>query len=60
MQVLDPTPIAVLLTLVGVLFAVGLVALFVGLTVVVQESRRDRFARHESIPAYYGRLHFAH
>ena len=26
----------------------------------LRETRRDRKARHESIPTYYGRLHFAH
>lgn len=59
MQVLDPTPIAALLTLAGVVFAVGLAAFFAGMTVALQDSRRDRFARRESIPMYYGRLHFA-
>ena len=44
MQILDP--------------AVVLAA--VALPAVLRGTRRDRQVRHESIPAYYGRLHFAH
>ena len=28
--------------------------------VALRETRNDRMARRESIPTYYGRLHFAH
>ena len=30
------------------------------LPATVRETRSDRMARRESIPTYYGRLHFAH
>jgi hypothetical protein len=60
MQLIDPTAVTVLLVVVGVtaLVVVGLLA--ASLVVGVRGARRDRLARHESIPAYYGRLHFAH
>ena len=60
MQLLDPTAVTVLLVIVGIaaLAVVGLLAL--SLVVGMRSTRRDRLARHESIPAYYGRLHFAH
>jgi hypothetical protein len=32
----------------------------VALPATLRVTRSDRQARHESIPTYYGRLHFAH
>jgi hypothetical protein len=59
MQLLDPTAVTVLLVVVS-LAALAVVALLAtALTVGLRSTRRDRLARHESIPAYYGGLHFA-
>jgi hypothetical protein len=60
MQLLDPTAVITLLVVVGIaaLAAVALAA--VALPAALRETRRDRQTRRESIPAYYGRLHFAH
>jgi hypothetical protein len=60
MQMIDPTPITTFLIFASAVLAVGLVATIAGLTLVLRETRHDRQQRHESIPAYYGRLHFAH
>lgn len=59
MQLLDPTAVTVLLVVVGIaaLAVVGLLA--ASLVVGMRSTRRDRRARHESIPTYYGRLHLA-
>ena len=59
MQFIDPTAAIALLVVVGIaaLAAVSLAA--VALPSTLSVTRRDRLARHESIPAYYGRLHFA-
>ncbi len=59
MQLIDPTLVIGLLVVVG-LAAVAAVALAaVALPPTLRSTRRDRRARHESIPSYYGRLHFA-
>ena len=60
MQIIDPTAVIALLVLVGsaALVAVALAAVAVPAT--LRETRSDRKARRESIPTYYGRLHFAH
>ena len=60
MQLLDPTVVIALLVVVGIaaLAAVALAAVAVPAT--LRETRSDRKARRESIPTYYGRLHFAH
>jgi len=60
MQLLDPTAVTALLVVVGTaaLAAVALAA--IALPATFRVTRRDRMDRHESIPAYYGRLHFAH
>ncbi|MBD3948082.1 hypothetical protein [Nocardioides ganghwensis] len=60
MQLLASTALAPYLSFVGVVLLVGLVTVLAVAPVAVREARRDRRARHESIPTYYGRLHFAH
>ena len=59
MQLIDPAAAIALMVLVGIaaLTAVALAA--VALPATLRETRRDRVARRESIPTYYGRLHFA-
>jgi hypothetical protein len=60
MQFIDPTAAITLLVLVGVA-ALAAVAMAVAvLPATLRATRRDRKDRHESVPAYYGRLHFAH
>ena len=60
MQLIDPTAVIFLLV-VGGIAAVAAVALAaVALPATLRVTRRDRHDRRESIPAYYGRLHFAH
>lgn len=60
MQLIDPIAVTFLLVVVG-LAAVAAVALAaLALPATLRVTRRDRHARRESIPAYYGRLHFAH
>lgn len=60
MQIIDPAAALTLLVVVGIaaLAAVALAAIVLPSTLTV--TRRDRQARHESVPTYYGRLHFAH
>jgi hypothetical protein len=60
MQLIDPTAVTLFLVVVGIaaLAAVALAA--VALPATLRVTRTDRRARRESIPAYYGRLHFAH
>jgi hypothetical protein len=60
MQLLASTSVAPYLAFVGVVLLVGLVAVLAAAPVALREARRDRRARRESIPTYYGRLHFAH
>jgi hypothetical protein len=59
MQLIDPTAVVTLLVVVGIaaLAAVAMAAAVLPATLRV--TRRDRQARHESIPTYYGKLHFA-
>ncbi|MCY4727877.1 hypothetical protein NYO98_16445 [Nocardioides sp. STR2] len=59
MQLIDPAAAIALMVLVGIaaLTAVALAA--VVLPATLRETRHDRVARRESIPTYYGRLHFA-
>jgi hypothetical protein len=60
MQIIDPLAVTFLLLVVGIaaLAAVALAA--IALPPTIRVTRRDRQARRESIPTYYGRLHFAH
>jgi hypothetical protein len=60
MELFDTTAVALYLSFVGVVLLVGLVAVLSVAPLALRETRRDRRARHESIPTYYGRLHFAH
>lgn len=58
MQLLDPTSVALFVALVSVAaLAAGVLAALV-LPDELRITRRDRLQRHESIPTYYGRLHF--
>ena len=60
MQIIDPLAAYVLLSLVGLAALAVVVLVIVALPPAAREARRDRVARRESIPTYYGRLHFAH
>lgn len=59
MEILDPTVVIPLLV-VGVAALAAVVLAAVAVPAALRETRLDRQTRHESIPAYYGRLHFAH
>ena len=59
MQILDPIAVTFLLVVVGLAALTAVVLAAVTLPSVLRVTRRDRQARHESIPTYYGRLHFA-
>jgi hypothetical protein len=59
-QLFASTAVAPYLTFVGVVLLLGLVTVLAVAPLALRETRRDRVARHESIPTYYGRLHFAH
>ena len=59
MQLLDPTAVLALLSLVVVAAIAIVVLAAVALPAALHETRADRQQRHESIPTYYGRLHFA-
>ncbi|HEX5918466.1 MAG TPA: hypothetical protein VFY76_11460 [Nocardioides sp.] len=60
MEIIDPTAVIALLVLVGTAALAALVLAAVAVPATLRETRLDRVARHESIPTYYGRLHFAH
>jgi signal transduction histidine kinase len=60
MQLLDPAAAYTLLVVVVAAALAVVVLVAATMTVALRETRRDRVARHESIPTYYGRLHFAH
>lgn len=60
MQLLDPTVVYSFLALVVVLAVAAIALVATALPAALRETRSDRIARRESIPAYYGRLHFAH
>lgn len=60
MQLLDPTVVYSFLALVVVLAVAAIALVATTLPAALRETRTDRIARRESIPAYYGRLHFAH
>lgn len=59
MQLIDPTAVITLLVVVGVAALAALAMAAVALPSTLRVTRRDRQARHESIPTYYGKLHFA-
>jgi hypothetical protein len=60
MQLIDSTAVGVYLAFAGLAVTVGFVVLLAVLPLVLRHTRLDRLGRRESIPAYYGRLHFAH
>ena len=60
MQILDPTVVIALLVVTGLAALAAVVLTLAVLPATVRETRSDRMARRESIPTYYGRLHFAH
>jgi hypothetical protein len=60
MQILDPAAAYTLLVVVVTAALAAVVLLAGAVTVGLRTARRDRIARRESIPTYYGRLHFAH
>ncbi len=60
MQLLDPTVVISLMVVIGIAALASVVLAAVALPSALTMTRRDRQVRHESIPAYYGRLHFAH
>ena len=60
MQLLDSTAAGLYLAFAGTVIVLGLVLVLAAAPLVLRESRSDRRSRRESIPTYYGRLHFAH
>lgn len=60
MQLIDPTATLVLMVIVGIAALAAVVLAAVALPATLTVTRRERLRRQESIPAYYGRLHFAH
>ena len=60
MQILDPTAVIALLVVTSLAALAAVVLTLAVLPATVRETRSDRMARRESIPTYYGRLHFAH
>ena len=59
MQLLDSTDAGLYLAFVGTVIVLGLALALAVAPVALRETRTDRKARRESIPTYYGRLHFA-
>jgi hypothetical protein len=60
MQLIDTTAVITLLVVVGIAALAAITLAAVAVPATLRETRRDRQARRESIPTYYGRLHFAH
>ena len=60
MQLFDPAVVITLMVVIGIAALAAIVLAAVALPAALRTTRRDRQVRHESIPAYYGRLHFAH
>ena len=60
MQLLDPAAVTFLLVAVGLAALAAVTLAAVALPATLRVTRLDRRTRRESIPAYYGRLHFAH
>jgi hypothetical protein len=60
MQIIDPAAAIALMVLVGVAALAAVTLSLVAVPAALRETRGDRIARRESIPTYYGRLHFAH
>ena len=60
MQIIDSTAALTLLVVTGIAALAAIVLAVAVLPGTLRVTRSDRIVRHESIPAYYGRLHFAH
>ena len=60
MQLIDPTAFIALLVVVGIAALAATAMAAVAVSATLRETRTDRHGRRESIPTYYGRLHFAH
>lgn len=60
MQLIDPAAVISLMVVVGLAALAALTMAAVALPATLRTTRSDRQARRESIPTYYGRLHFAH
>ena len=60
MQLLDPTAVIALVVIVGIVALAAVALAAVALPATLRVTRRDRLVRHETVPVYYGRLHFAH
>ena len=60
MQLFDSTAAGLYLAFAGTVIVLGLVVALAVAPVALRESRTDRMSLRESIPTYYGRLHFAH
>ena len=58
MEIVDTTTLTVVFGAVGLALLAGLVVLALALATALPVTRRERLARGESIPTYYGRLHF--
>ncbi len=58
MEFIDTNAVFTLFAVVSIVAAVALVLIVAVLPSTLKITRRDRVARHESIPTYYGRLHF--
>lgn len=58
MQLLDPTAVILFLVVVALAAVAAIVLAAIALPTVLRDTRTDRRARRESVPAYYGRLHF--
>ena len=59
MQLIDPTVVIALMVVVGLAAVAATALAAVAVPATLRETRSDRMARRESIPTYYGRLHFA-
>lgn len=59
MQLIDTHVITTLLVLVGLAATISVALIATVAYRALSITRSDRVARHESIPTYYGRLHFA-
>jgi hypothetical protein len=60
MQLIDTSAVITLLVLTGIAALAAITMAAVAVPATLRETRRDRVSRRESIPTYYGRLHFAH
>ncbi|SEB46043.1 hypothetical protein SAMN04489844_0156 [Nocardioides exalbidus] len=60
MQLISASATITLLVVVGIAALAAIAMAAVAVPATLRETRRDRVSRRESIPTYYGRLHFAH